>query len=229
MIFRRRQSAGQIAAFTLMELTVAALMFSIIMAALGGVFFSTMKLRNRTDDMLKDSHQLQQAISIIKNDLRGATLPGGVLSTNMSTSFELSGSGGSQFEFHTASGLLNNFEPWTDIQRVTYFLRQPAAATRTNGMDLIRGTTRNLLATVQEDFNEQILYHDVNQMAFEFWDGTTWVTDWDSTTQIESELASAPEAIRLSLELTQRPNEQVSRILNITVPIFTGGITNAVN
>ena len=71
--------------------------------------------------MLKDSHQLQQALAIIKNDLRSATIPGGVLSTNMSTSFELTGSGGSQFEFHTASGLLNTATPWIDIQRVTYF------------------------------------------------------------------------------------------------------------
>jgi type II secretory pathway pseudopilin PulG len=228
MIFRRRHFTRRRAAFTLLELTVAAMMFAIIMAALGGVFFSTMKLRKRTDDALKDTHQLQQALAIIKSDLRSATLPGGVLSTNMSTSFELTASGGSQFEFHTATGLLNSFEPWIDIQRVTYFLRQPAAATRTNGMDLIRGTTRNLLATVQEDFNEQILYHDVDQMAFEFWDGTAWISDWDSTTQTESELAAAPEAIRLSLELTQRPNERVSRILTVTVPIFTGGITNAV-
>ena len=65
-------------------------------------------------------------------------------------------------------------------------------------------------------------------MAFEFWDGTAWISDWDSTTQTESELAAAPEAIRLSLELTQRPNERVSRILTVTVPIFTGGITNVV-
>lgn len=216
------------AAFTLLELTVASAMFAIIMAALGGVFFSVMKLRKRTDEMLKDSHQLQQAMAIIKNDLRSATIPGGVLSTNMSTSLELTGSGGGQFEFHTASGLLNTSTPWIDIQRVSYFLRQPTEGSNTNGMDLIRGTTRNLLAAAQEDFNEQILYRDVEQLAFEFWDGATWLTDWDSTTQIESELASAPKAIRLSLELTRRPNERVSRILTVTVPIFTGGITNAV-
>lgn len=227
MILPGPQHSRRLAAFTLLELTVASVMFAIIMAALGGVFFSTMKLRKRTDEMLKDSHQLQQALTIIKNDLRSATIPGGVLSTNMSTSLELTGSGGGQFEFHAASGLLNTATPWIDIQRVSYFLRRPTEASNTNGMDLVRGTTRNLLAAAQEDFNEQILYHDVEQMAFEFWDGTSWLTDWDSTAQIESEFASAPTAIRLSLELTRRPNEDVPRILTVTVPVFTGGITNA--
>lgn len=220
---RRRQSA-----FTLLELIVASAMFAIIMAALSGVFFGTMKLRKRTDESLKGVHLLQQALMIIKSDLRSATIPGGVLSTNMTTSIELSSSGGTQFEFHTASGLLNNFEPWPDIQRVTYYLRQPNITTATNGLDLVRGTTRNLLASVQEDFNEQTLLHDVAQIWFEFWDGTAWIPDWDSDTQIETESASAPEAIRFSIQFQQQPNEPQPRILQIAVPVMTGGITNVV-
>ncbi len=216
------------AAFTLLELVVAAAMFAIIMAALGGVFYSTMKLRKRTDASLKGVHQLQQALIIIKSDLRSATIPGGVLSTNMSTSLELGSSGGTQFEFHAASGLLDNTGPWPDVQRVTYFLRQPAITTSTNGMDFIRGTTRNLLATVQTDFNEQILLNDVAQIWFEFWDGEAWLPDWDSSTQIESQLASAPKAIRFSIEFKQQADEPQPRILQVAVPVLTGGITNEV-
>ncbi len=215
-------------AFTLLELIVAAAMFSIIMAALGGVFFGTMKLRKRTDESLVGVHQLQQALMIIKSDLRSATIPGGLLSTNMTTSLELAASGGTQFEFHTASGQSTGYEPWPDIQRVTYYLRQPQITTATNGMDLIRGTTRNLLATVQEDINEQILLHDVAQIWFEFWDGEAWIPDWDSDTQIASQAASAPEAIRFSIEFKQQPNEPQPRILQVAVPVFTGGITNVV-
>ena len=215
-------------AFTLLELIVAAAMFSIIMAALGGVFFGTMKLRKRTDESLVGVHQLQQALMIIKSDLRSATIPGGLLSTNMTTSLELAASGGTQFEFHTASGQSSGYEPWPDIQRVTYYLRQPQITTATNGMDLIRGTTRNLLATVQEDINEQILLHDVAQIWFEFWDGEAWLPDWDSDTQIASQAASAPEAIRFSIEFKQQPNEPQPRILQVAAPVFTGGITNVV-
>jgi type II secretion system protein J len=219
---------GRQSAFTLMELLVAAAMFSIIMAALSGAFFSAMKLRKRTTESLHSVHQLQQALTIIKRDLRSATIPGGILSTNMSTSLELASSGGTQFEFHTASGLLNPFEPWPDIQRVTYFLRQPQITTATNGMDLIRGTSRNLLATVQEDFTEEILLHDVAQLAFEFWDGEAWLPDWDSDTQIAAQSISSPEAIRCSIEFKQQPNEPQPRILQIAVPVLTGGITNVV-
>ena len=219
---------GGNSAFTLLELIVAAAMFSIIMAALSGVFFGTMKLRKRTEESLKGAHQLQQALMIIKGDLRSATIPGGLLSTNMTTSIELSSSGGTQFEFHTASGLLNNTEPWPDIQRVTYFLRQPQITTATNGLDLVRGTTRNLLASVQADFSEQILLNDVAQIWFEFWDGAAWIPDWDSDTQIESELASGPEAIRMSIQFQQQSNEPQPRILQVAVPVLTGGITNTV-
>src|SRR5262245_17488223 len=61
-------------AFTLMEMLLALSISAIVLAGIGGVFFSAMRLRERTTAMLDASGSLYQALSIMRRDLQG-TLP----------------------------------------------------------------------------------------------------------------------------------------------------------
>src|SRR6185436_9077843 len=56
-------------AFTLLELLLAVLVFSIVLGAIHVVFFSAFKLRNKTADAIERSLPLQQTLVIIKRDL----------------------------------------------------------------------------------------------------------------------------------------------------------------
>src|SRR5947208_8795431 len=73
--FRLQQGA-----FTLLELLLAVLVFSIVLAAIHTVFFSALRLRNKTSDAIERSLPLQQTIAIIKRDLANLVPPGGTLS-----------------------------------------------------------------------------------------------------------------------------------------------------
>src|SRR6266542_2408180 len=66
-------------AFTLIEITLALAVSAIVLAAIGGVFYSAVRLRERTMAMIEEAAPLQQAISFLRRDLKGAVPPGGVL------------------------------------------------------------------------------------------------------------------------------------------------------
>src|SRR5437899_9614128 len=66
-------------AFTLLELLLAVLVFSIVLTAIHVVFFSALKLRARTTEAIERALPLQQTVAIIKRDLENIVPPGGAL------------------------------------------------------------------------------------------------------------------------------------------------------
>ncbi|MGK0198103.1 MAG: prepilin-type N-terminal cleavage/methylation domain-containing protein, partial [Yoonia sp.] len=77
---RRTESA-----FTLLELIVASLMFSIIMASISTAFYGAYQLRETNENDLRGKHQIRRAIQILKRDLRSAALP----TTNDTSAIEI--------------------------------------------------------------------------------------------------------------------------------------------
>src|SRR5436309_5204412 len=67
-------------AFTLIEVLIAAAAFAIVLAAINAVFYSALRLRNKTAAALDEALPLQQAVAIIKRDLANIVVPGGTLS-----------------------------------------------------------------------------------------------------------------------------------------------------
>ena len=67
-------------AFTLLELLLAVLVFSIVLGAIHVVFFTAFKLRNKTADAIERSLPVQQTLAILKRDLANLVPPGGTLS-----------------------------------------------------------------------------------------------------------------------------------------------------
>src|SRR5262245_62387354 len=65
--------------FTLMEVLLALAVSAVILSAIGGVFFSALRLRDRTTAMLDDAAPVQRTVSTIRRDLQGAAAPNGDL------------------------------------------------------------------------------------------------------------------------------------------------------
>ena len=199
-------------AFTLLELLLAVLVFSIVLGAIHVVFFSAFKLRNNTCDAVERSLPLQQALSIIKRDLANLVPPGGPLSgalqstptlTTTASGVSMSNSVNRQSgpQFYTAVGIVDDNAPWGDIERVSYCLAPPT--NNTPGMDLFRFVTRNLLPVMQDVTEDQFLMSGVDAITFQYYDGTAWQDTWDST-QVNSVTGltnNLPSAIKLELQL----------------------------
>jgi prepilin-type N-terminal cleavage/methylation domain-containing protein len=158
-------------AFTLLEVLIATAAFAIVLAAINGVFYSAVRLRNRVVDSLDQSIPLQHTLVVLRRDIANIVPPGGTLfgvlqttpttgQSGQSASALLSQStaglpGQSSPAFYTASGMIDETSAWAEVQKVSYYL---AASTNGGvGKDLYRSATRNLLPTLVDQPVQQPL------------------------------------------------------------------------
>ncbi len=225
--------------FTLLELLLAVLVFSIVLAAIHTVFFSAFKLRKRTIDAIERSLPLQQALGIIKRDLANLVPPGGMLTGALqSTPTITTNVSGVSFSgllnrqngplFYTTVGIIDDNAPWGEIERVSYHLAAPT--NNTPGLDLFRSTARNLLPVSQDQTDDQFLMSGVEAINFQYYSGTAWQDTWDST-QVDSATGlsnNLPTAIKFQLQLYQENRSLgVSAPVELVVPICVLARTNA--
>ena len=222
--------------FTLLELLLAVLVFSIVLGAIHVVFFSAFRLRNRTADAIERSLPLQQALTIIKRDLANIVPPGGPLSgalqstPTISTSGSMSGSLNRQNgpHFYTATGILDDNAPWGEIRRVSFYLAPPT--NDAPGLDLYRSVARNLLPITQDETDDQFLMNGVEAISFQYFDGNAWRDTWDST-QADSATGltnNLPRAIKLELQLySERSSFGMPAPVQLIVPVVVLARTNA--
>ena len=214
---RHATSAG----FTLLELLLAVSIFAVVLAAITTVFYSAVRLRNKTTARFEEILPLQQAAAIIQRDLAGLVTPGGTFSGDFKTAALTGANEQSATVFCTTSAVLDDTQPWSEVQKISYFLDGTASAG--GGRDLIRAVTRNLLpATSTADSDKQWLLGNVRNLAFTFYDGATWTDSWDSTTK-----TNLPRAIKVQVELAAADSAQPAPApLEVVVPIYVTGRTN---
>ena len=173
-------------AFTLIEILLAVAIFGVVLIAIHSVFHIALKLRNRTVQSIEADLPLQQTLSILRRDLAGIIPPGGTFGGPVESSPSSEGTllaSTPLLQFYTSTGALSDDAPWGDIQRVAYSLAAPTNST-SEGMDLVRSVTRNLLPVAQEIIKSQRLMGGVESVTFQFHDGASWRTSWASTNEV---------------------------------------------
>lgn len=210
--------------FTLLELLLAVMVFSVVLLALHYVFSGALRLRNRVAAVLEETVPLEQALTILRRDLANLAAPGGTLVgalQTIPTNLTLLPGRRSPY-FYTTVGVLRDEVPWPSLQRVVYRLVPPTNDTA--GLDLIRSVTRNLLAPVEEPPEDQFLLEGVEELVFQFHDGTQWRDAWDSTV----EPAVLPAAIKVQVYLTRhQTNRDVRGPIELVVPVEVRPVTGS--
>jgi type II secretion system protein J len=212
------------AGFTLMELLLAMAVSAVVLSAVNALFFSAVRLQATAQDAVDNGLPREQALTVVRRDLQGVMLSP---STNkvMAGDFrvgDVSSYGLNQtvnIELYTTTGTLREMEPWAEVQRVTYRLRESADRAG-KGKELVRSVTRNLLATIAPTPDEQVLLPNINTFEIECYDGMQWRNTWD-TTQTDTNL---PVAVRMRLLPAEPPaNPQPIELL---VPLSTQVTSN---
>jgi type II secretory pathway component PulJ len=203
-----------------MEMLLALAVSAIVLAGMGGVFFSALRLRERAAAMLDDARPLHHAITSLRRDLKGALPPGGLLAAGFrcgAVSAALGQSLGIQFA--TTTGLIQDQSPWSEVQEVTYELRVPGAGGTKQGKDLIRTTTRNLLSTTTLDYHEEWLLGGVERLEFECYDGWQWREYWDTSLGD----TNLPVAVRVRLQMAVDDQVDIRTVqpFEMVIPLVT--------
>jgi prepilin-type N-terminal cleavage/methylation domain-containing protein len=239
--------------FTLLELLLAVAAFALVLAAINGVFYGALKLRNKAVAGFDESLPLQQTLSILKRDIANIVVPGGKLSgtlqtsantginstdTSSSSSSTSSSSSGvsastsvndgmllgqSSPTFYTATGSLDETSPFAEVQKVSYQLVSSTNLSST-GRDLVRSVTRNLLPSLQAQAVKQSLLTGVQSITFQFHDGSQWRETWDSTTEDSPRL---PRAIKVQLQMAaEQDAPTLPTPVQLVVPLLVDGGSN---
>jgi type II secretion system protein J len=222
--YSRKVPSG-LCAFTLLELLIAVSIFAIVLGAINAVFYSALRLRNRSAAMMDKAVPIEHAISIIKRDLANLVPPGsmlaGPLQSTPTSSNTMAGATGPIF--YCSDGVVDEASPWAEIQKVSYALAE--STNRFQGKDLVRLIDRNLLAAAPEGPWRQLLLSGVQGIAFAFYDGSQWRDYWDSTT----EDPKLPRGIRVRIQRApdaDNPNAPLPPILELIVPVIVTPSTN---
>lgn len=198
-------------AFTLLEVLIAIAVFAIVLAAINTVFYSALRLRNRTMASLDESAPMDHALAIIRRDIANIVAPNQTNYPLQSTIISQTQFGQVTPDLYTATGQVDGLVPWGDVQKVSYGLVPSADGT---SRDLIRLVTHNLLATTTETPEQQWLIGGVKNIAFHYFDGAQWADVWDTTTQ-----SNLPTAIKVDLDLT-------NTLMHMVVALDTQARTN---
>ena len=232
MILAQKNGRSPISrAFTLIEVMIATMIFAAILAAINAVFYGALHLRSKVAKRIENVIPSNHAIAIIKADLRSILVPGGTLAVSITGLAQAPGN--NQLQIYTATGVPNEQQPWTqtepqswgDVQKISYYLKDSMSATRSGGKDLVRGTTRNLLAPTEQVVSERPLLNNVCLLEFTYYDGTNWRDSWDSTTQQDMPV---PKAIKVRLEFARQDrNDQNTPPIELLVPLVMQPSTNS--
>ena len=222
----RRAGTG---AFTLLELLIATSVGAIVLLVINGTFFGALRLYNTTHERIDHDLALQRTLGIIRGDLAGIMLPGGVLSGQLQTetfSSNTMDDAGDRVspDIYTSSGRIDGWTPFSDVQMVSYFLAPATDGGPTKR--LVRVITRNLLPVQDATTDEQTLLTGVDSASMSFYDGTDWTDSWDS-----SVTSTLPSAIKFSVVMaaadTTGTMRQPSAPIELVVPVLVTTTTTA--
>lgn len=211
---------GGSGAFTLLELLLALAVFAIVLTAINGVFFATLRLRNKTSDAFDRALPIEQAVTMIRRDLAGLMLPGGVLSgtfrTTPTTSGSLMETVGRRVspDLYTSTGMVDEGSPYSEVQKVGYFLVNPT--NQSPGFELVRASSRNLLPAATEEIEPQLLLSGVESATMTFYNGYDWTEVWDGAVN-----TNLPSAVRVRI-LMMPDEERTARRspIEVVVPVL---------
>lgn len=223
----RRFRIGGRKNFTLVEVALSVLLAALLMTGIVACFRSVFVLRDRNADRETLQRICRQCLSRIRRDLTALVPPDdyGLAGDLVGTNGEDSLGDLDTIEFSALVNRMHGSTFGTDIEQIQYEITADEDGNRI----LVRETWSNPLALYTEDAEETTLLTNVAGLNLEYYDGTDWLTSWDSSQQ-DGEL---PVAVRVTISLAgdDRPIQEIITTVAISVEtaaeLSQGGNNNA--
>jgi prepilin-type N-terminal cleavage/methylation domain-containing protein len=186
--------------FTLIE-TLAAMSLMVVAAAcLYSSLYTGFRAKRGAEAAIEPSIVAANAIGIIKQDMLGVLPPNGILAGAFMGTDATDGLG-------TESDILMLFTTHTHtsdspatggISEIELLLESDDDDNA--GYKLVRRVTTNLLSPRTLEPEEQVLCRNVGSLNIRYFDGFTWLDEWDSTGQGDT----LPLAVEIDLQITYK-------------------------
>jgi prepilin-type N-terminal cleavage/methylation domain-containing protein len=186
-------TSNDVSAFTLIEILLASAIAAMILAALYAVFQHAIHLRESATDRIRDTRLRDRAASVIRNDLRNAFVSGGLFASIVEGNSTATDGENAELpgylKMTTTTGKDTPDALYGDVEQVEYYVVKSATGSATDGGDLVRAVTRDLL-----DSNPQVVEQDimsgVQSFQVAFYDGSNWQSSWEFNTADNSSSTS---------------------------------------
>lgn len=182
--------------FTLLEMIFSIFSIALVMGVLYSALVSVLRARESANAAVAPVKTAIQSADLMRQDLEAVLPPDMVENGKLSGEFVgNTDSGSCQLDFYCMGNdagwavappaaaqpgrtpVANTDIPWSEGSRhVVIGLKSDV-----NPPMLVRAVTRNLLASVVPDPEIEILCRNVKSFDLQYYDGTTWQTEWDST------------------------------------------------
>ena len=226
-----RQKATR-SAFTLLEIVIAMFIAAILLGTLYSGMYVANRARRSAAAAVDPARAASVAAEMMTQDLQGVLPPTGTLRGQF-LGTRLPGPTGNadSVEFYCMGQ--DPVEPGGEaplsegIRKVVLVLRTDVTPPM-----LVRQVTRNLLAPTAPVPEEEVICRNVRSFTIQYFDGFSWLADWDST--MTDNVLPAAIAIRLEMEnpAAARPDAPplvISRVIPLacarplTEPVTPGG------
>lgn len=197
--------------FTLLEVVLSMMVMALLALSLYTALQIGTRARQTSSRLVTPMRATAVAMDLAKQDLESILPPTGVLAGAF-LGYHKTGAGSvgggsgdlDEIEFYTVGS-----DGWWDDRDFSEGIRRVqllVLSDQTPGI-LVRRVTRNLLSQMQIDPEEEILCRNVRSFTLRYFDGASWLEDWDSTTLGDV----LPMAIAMTIEIDsgqQLPNGQ---------------------
>lgn len=218
--------------FTLVEMLIAATIFSIIMIGYAGLFNYAIRSWRTTVTKMTANQNVQGASDRMTIDLRAALPPYteavdgdgdriGFLGYDASSRLPLTNSQGDEIIMHCADysseeGSFPEANYGNEIQRRGYWLRRSGTTDTRIVYGAANGQRDDPIDEIDQGFSSQNDFaYRVNGFNVEYYNGTSWSNTWNSQSA-----GRLPTLIRISMEVIQ--NGSAKTLVLVTRPYATG-------
>ncbi len=194
--------------FTLLEVIVATIIFSLVVAAAYSLLDSARSLSDRTERVAAMQQEARTVLDTLRSDLQGTY---GTAGKEFTTDFVGTQGGTAEtpedkLEMVAVNGwTLRSTTPETDLAQTTYSIYK-WTDNKGQHQKLVRKKERRLTpvdAQAQEKEGMEDIGAHVTHVRFRYYDGSSWADSWDSRQSYK-----LPRAMEVTITLTQTWKEE---------------------
>ena len=201
---------GRACGFTLIELTIAMAMAAMLLLSLYAAMYVAIHAKRNATANVDRMRSANIAAEVLSQDFQAVLPPTGIFAgTFVGTRTAGPHGNADTLEFYSIgrNQELDDQPLGEGIRRVDLLIR-----TDVNPPELVRQVQRNLLPTTEPPPDEEVLCRNIRSFTLQYYDGTSWLDDWDSTGQGDA----LPLAVGFTLEI-EPPDPTQSGAAPITV------------